>query len=397
MVLDDGKKQIVVVTSSLMKPLFLTNNPNLSSTSRILQSWLVLGEKHGMRGVVVGRAEGDLVEWMRGRGIPCLVDPMPWFDRRRPWEALWHAYRVARWAKTQGVDVIHCNEHDLYPFVMLLKRFLKRPVVCYVRYRLDRDFAKWCFAGKRRPDQLLWTSLQQKIDSFDAVADLIADADQQVVHLGIDLSQFGSDGERGLRFRREHGIADDEILLATASPLRPRKRVEDFIEVMRRLAPRHPKLVGIIGGGEIAGDEEYRVRIEREVRDSGLGRRLQWVGNLEPVEPLHSACDISISTSEYETFGNSVCEAMACGKPVVGYVGGSVAEVVGETGISVKTKDLSALVAAVECLVVDPTMRCFLGDKARERVRDVFNPEHGLLKVLAIYDSLLKPKVRSVK
>lgn len=350
-----------------------------------------------MHGAVVGRADGDLVEWMRGREIPCIVDPMPWFDRRRPWESVWHAYRVARWAKAKGVGVIHCNEHDLYPFVMLLKRFLKRPVVCHVRYRLERGFSQWCFSGSRRPDRLLWTSRQQQLDSADAVAGLIPEVDQQVVHLGIDLSEFGSNVDRGLRFRREHGIADDEIMLATASPLRPRKRVEDFIEVMKRLAPRYPQLVGIIAGGEIDGDEEYRARIEREVRDSGLGRRLQWVGNLEPVEPLHSACDISISTSEYETFGNSVCEAMACGKPVVGYEGGSVAEVLGQSGISVKTKDLQALVAAVESLIVDPAMRSRLGKKARERVREVFNPEHGLLKVLAIYDSLLKPKVRSVK
>lgn len=350
-----------------------------------------------MHGAIVGRAEGNLVDWLRGREIPCLVDPMPWLDRRRPWEAVWHAHRVARWAKAQGVDVIHCNEHDLYPFVMLLKRFLQLPVVCHVRYRLDREFSEWCFACNRRPDRLLWTSLQQKIDSADAVAGLIPEEDQQVVHLGIDLSQFGSDGERGLKFRREHGIADDEILLATASPLRPRKRVEHFIEVVKQLAPRYPKLVGMIAGGEIAGDEEYRVRIEREVSVSGLGRRLQWVGNLEPVEPLHSACDISISTSEYETFGNSVCEAMACGKPVVGYEGGSVAEVIGDSGISVKTKDLVALAAAVERLVVDPGLRHSLGVKARERVRDVFNPEHGLMKVLAIYDSLLNPKVRSTK
>ncbi len=380
-----------------MKSLFLTNNPNLCSTSRILQSWLVLGEQHGLKGAVVGRAEGDLVDWLKEREIPCLVDPMPWFDRRRPWHAVWHAHRVARWAKAQRVDIIHCNEHDLYPFVMLLKRFLKRPVVCHVRYRLAREFSEWCFSGKRRPDRLLWTSQQQKADSADAIAGLIPEEDQQVVHLGIDLGEFGNDPESGRQFRREHGIADDEILLATASPLRPRKRVEDFIEVVKQLAPRHPKLVGVIAGGEIAGDEAYRTRIEREVRESGLGRRLLWVGNLEPVEPLHSACDISISTSEYETFGNSVCEAMACGKPVVGYEGGSVAEVLGETGISVKTKDLTALTAAVERLIVDPVLRQTLGSAARERVRDVFNPEHGLKKVLALYDTLVKPKVLAAK
>ena len=37
-----------------------------------------------------------------------------------------------------------------------------------------------------------------------------------------------------------------------------------------------------------------------------LGRIFQWLGNLDDVEPFYQAI------SEYETFDNRVCEAMAC-------------------------------------------------------------------------------------
>jgi glycosyltransferase involved in cell wall biosynthesis len=372
--------------------VFLTNNPNLCSTSRILQSWLQLGRGNGLQGAVIGQRDGDLIGWLRQNEFRCQTNPMPWPNRWRPWKCGWHALRAARWARGVGAEVIHCNEHDIYPFAAVLKRFYNRPLVCHVRFQLSRPFSEWAFGGRRAPDALLWTSHQQKADSADAIAGLVPDDRQHVLRLGIDLQHFGNAAESGRALRREWGIGDDEILVGIPSPLRPRKRVEDFIAIIRRLAAKHEKLVGVIAGGEIAGDEDYRQRIEREVAESGLGRRLRWVGYLEPVEPFHHACDVSVSTSGYETFGNSVCEAMACGKPVAGYVGGSVAEVVGDTGLIVETGDLDGLTAAVERLVVDSELRRELGAKARQRVAVEFNPANSLKQLEEIYRSLLNGK-----
>ncbi len=75
------------------------------------------------------------------------------------------------------------------------------------------------------------------------------------------------------------------------------------------------------------------------------------------------AMDLFISTSELETFGNSVCEAMACKVPVVAYRGGSVAEVVAETGLIVENGDLAGLIAAATTLLTDEPLRIELGKK----------------------------------
>ena len=298
--------------------------------------------------------------------------------------------KAARWASRAGAEVIHCNEHDIYPFATMLKRFHDRPIVCHVRYKLERGFAEWAFRGRRVPDRLLWTSHQQKADSADAIAGLVPEEHQHVLRLGIDLNHFGNNIQAGRDLRGQWSIGDDEILVGMPTPLRPRKRVIDFIEVIRRLAPKYEKVVGVIAGGEIAGDEDYRQRIEREIAESGLNRRLRWVGYLEPVEPFHHACDISVSTSEYETFGNSVCEAMACRKPVAAYVGGSVAEVVGDSGLIVPTGDINALTTAVEQLVINSDLRRNLGQRARQRVATEFNPANSLKQLTEIYRSLLQ-------
>ena len=86
---------------------------------------------------------------------------------------------------------------------------------------------------------------------------------------------------------------------------------------------------------------------------------------------------------------------MACGKPVVGYVGGSVAEVIGDAGLVVPTGDVDALTAAVERLVNDSEYRRRLGTKARQRVSAEFNPEVSLRQVREIYQQILSEKPKA--
>lgn len=371
-----------------MNVLFLTNNPNLCSTSRILQSWLSLGRNRNLHGHVVLQNTGDFANWLASNQFDHLVDPMPWPDRRWPVPSIWHAWKVARWAKRRGVRVIHCNEHDVFPFAILLRRLLGCPVVCHVRFVFTRAFAEWAFAGSaRRPDALLWTSFQQKDDCASAISGIVPEEQQHVVHLGIDLATFGQSFQSREPIRQAWGVRPHEIVIGTASPLRPRKRVEDFVELVAVLAKNHDHVVGIVAGGTIAGDEDYRDKIVQRIHATDLGRRLRWIGNMEPVEPFYHGCDIVVSTSEYETFGNSVCEAMACGKPVAAYRGGSVHEVVDDDRLIVDTGDLAGLTSVVERLLTDSHFRSRAGARGKARVLEELNPTKRLEQLLEIYHS----------
>jgi len=361
----------------------------MGSTSRILQNWLLLGRAVGMEGRVAVQQAGPFADWLADNNIPHYRGRMPWPDRWRPLQSVWPAWRLARWARQQRVDVLHCNEHDVYPFAVMLRRLLKIPLVCHVRFAIERGFSQWAFGSPARlPDALLWTSEQQRSDCADAVVGIVPDERQHLVRLGVDLKTFGHRaGERDAT-RRAWGVTPDQIVLGTASALRPIKRIHEFIQLVEQLAAQHASVVGLIAGPSPAGNEAYLEQLRKQIAASGLGARLQWLKRVDPIEPFYHACDIFVSTSEYETFGNSVCEAMACRRPVAAYRGGSVHEVVGNAGCIVETGDLDELCKVVEKLVVDPQLRHSLGERARQRVEQQFNPAQSLQQVLEIHQQL---------
>src|SRR5258705_7121450 len=111
-----------------MNVLFLTNNRTLGGTIRILQSWLLLAPSHGIRGCVVVPTGSDFCEWLRANDIAHVESDMSWPNRRKPWKALWDASQVALWARRQGIEILHCNEHDVYPFGQVVRRLLRLPM-----------------------------------------------------------------------------------------------------------------------------------------------------------------------------------------------------------------------------------------------------------------------------
>lgn len=375
-------------TAETRRVLYLTGNPNLGSTTRILQSWLHLGRHSRLRGIVAVAASGDFANWLKDEGIESRTLRMPVPSRRWPIPVMWHAGRMAFWAIRRGVQVIHCNEHDVYPFALLLRRMLNKPIVCHVRFRIDRPYCDWAFRGTRAPDALLWTSEQQRSDCRAALHGLVPPDRQAVVPLGLDLDQFGKLALGREQTRRGWGVGPNDILLGTASALRPIKRIHDFIELCACLGKRDPRFRFVLAGRVMSGDEEYGRTIIAQIRKAGLGNRFLAVGHQEPVEPFLHALDIFVSTSEYETFGNSVCEAMACGRPVVAYRGGSVHEVVGEAGRIVETGNLTALIAASQELADSPLLRVNYGALGRRRVAEHFNPAKSLTQLLSIYEKL---------
>ncbi len=96
----------------------------------------------------------------------------------------------------------------------------------------------------------------------------------------------------------------------------------------------------------------------------------------EPAEAL-AEIGVVVNLSRFqESFGRTVLEAMAAGRPVVAYEWGALPELIahGETGLLVPFGNAQSAAEAVMKLAADQALRQAMGAKARQRALACFSP-----------------------
>ena len=84
-------------------------------------------------------------------------------------------------------------------------------------------------------------------------------------------------------------------------------------------------------GGEDPKRPGYAKEIRERVQAEGLGDRIVFTGHRSDVREIYSVSDCVLSLSSTpESFGRTVLEPLAMGRPVVGYAHGGVAEILAE-------------------------------------------------------------------
>jgi glycosyltransferase involved in cell wall biosynthesis len=128
----------------------------------------------------------------------------------------------------------------------------------------------------------------------------------------------------------------------------------------------------------LAGDGPERGKVESLARDLGLDGRARFLGAQprQAVFELLRAADATLLSSDWESFGLVVAEALAVGTPVLAAAGGGVAEVLedGRNGLLVPTGDTDALAEAIRRFFAEPALQARLRSAASESVRR-FAPE----------------------
>ena len=137
----------------------------------------------------------------------------------------------------------------------------------------------------------------------------------------------------------------------------------------------------------VLGDGPMRAELESLCAQLGLVGRVSFTGFVtDPYQHLRQA-SLFVLSSDYEGFPNALCEAMACGLPVIATdSSGGIREIIrnGENGLLVPPGDEKALAAAMARLMGD-TVECQrLASRAVE-VSQRFSVE----KVMSLWEAVL--------
>jgi glycosyltransferase involved in cell wall biosynthesis len=258
------------------------------------------------------------------------------------------------------------------------------------------------FLNETAAQRAIKTSVFEAADLFLAVSSRAREAlilegvPEQKIKVqipGVDLQRFRPAPKDDQLLRRFRCSPNDLIIFFVANLCRE-KGVFDLVYAFRRVVDRLGKerqLKLLLGG---RGREE--TRISELIRRLQLEDSARLIGSFpySSVPQLHNIADIfvlpSIPTSTWqEQFGYVLVESMACGKPVISTLSGTIPEVVADAGVLVPPNDFFSLANALEDLISDEKKRAELGQRGRRRAEEVFDSRRVALELKNHYQALL--------
>jgi phosphatidylinositol alpha-1,6-mannosyltransferase len=230
-------------------------------------------------------------------------------------------------------------------------------------------------------------------------------AKQQLLRIGVSEQSINkiTPGVDSMRFHQRspnpqlisrYGLEGKTVVL-TVARLVPRKghraALEAFAKVCREIPDAHYLIVG-------TGPEETRIRLQ--VEQLGLQKRVTLAGFIpgEQLPELYNLCDLMLlanreeADGDLEGFGIVFLEANAAGKTVVGGKSGGAIEAIvdGVTGFLVDPDDPEEIASVMRRLLLDPSLRNFLGAAGRQRSMKEYRWENRAQTLSQINASLLK-------
>ncbi len=184
-------------------------------------------------------------------------------------------------------------------------------------------------------------------------------------------------------FRRAQTIEPEKLILCVGG-LRVEKGQDVLIEAFDRIAGDHPdwRL-------RLVGDGVTRPQIEQQVAQSIHGDRIEIAGVQKDVEGEYARAAIAVVPSRYESLALVAVEAMASGRPVIGFADCAGPAKLIEDGINGLLVDpredrAGALAEAMDRMIRDAKLRQSMGSRAPETVI-----EYSADAVLAQWENLL--------
>ncbi len=207
----------------------------------------------------------------------------------------------------------------------------------------------------------------QKVDMRDRIS---------VITNGVDLSQFRP-GKAQPRLLEQWGLGS-RFVCSYVGTIGMAHGLEVVPAAARILKNKGRDDIGFL----LVGDGADRKRLEKQVRDAGLGESVVFAGR-QPKEEIpailasSNACLIHLKSCEL--FGtvipSKIFETMAMGRPTVMGVRGEARDIVLQAGAGLPMEPDSAesLVGAVEQLADNPQRASLLGRSARNTVVQRYN------------------------
>lgn len=195
---------------------------------------------------------------------------------------------------------------------------------------------------------------------------------KSVIANGVDVQRFKRDETSRQQIRKEFGIKDGEVLIATVGRLSKEKNQELLLDAAVRLLQKynHMKIL-------IVGDGPEMAALRAKVRSDRIEDKVIFTGVLGNLAPVYQAMDIFVLPSLTEGVPLVILEAMASRIPIVATRVGGIPGIItdGKTGILAAPGRADELAAKIEIFLNDRQKREESAQTAFRFVNENFSQE----------------------
>jgi len=307
-----------------------------------------------------------------------------------PLQQIFNNYRVKRVFNEIKPDIFHLfGLFSMSSFgTMLLTRRLNNLIISVwgsdVVRTTNRESAKSLFIKKY---------LLNKADYLISTSNYLTLEIQKYLHrsIEIDTIPWGVDLDKFYPESKQH---DQEILkLGFAKKLHKIYAPDIVLKAFKFASDRCNKKIIL----RIAGDGPMTSHLKNEAMKLGVANHIDWLGWLQTSNDLrkfYNSIDIFLMPSRRESFGVSAVEASASGLPVIASKFGGIPEIIinQENGLLVDPEDFEGLGKAIILLAENEELRLKMGAKGRKYVKEKFDWNLSVDKMLKIYEKFKKEK-----
>jgi L-malate glycosyltransferase len=213
----------------------------------------------------------------------------------------------------------------------------------------------------------------------------VIDKPVNIVPFGVDVNVFKPKPVLSL-------FDEKTIVIGSVKPLELIYNCDVLIKSFSVLAKKYDHLKLLM-----VGEGSERQNLEKLAKDLNIQRSVVFLGRVpySQISNYFNMIHILANLSEYESFGVSVIEAMACEKAVVVTDTGGLKDVVCDdsVGLKVPVADVEETARALERLVLNKEMCKTIGENGRRHVLKHYNWNDNLEQMITLYKNVVENKL----
>ena len=323
------------------------------------------------------------------------VSLFPLKELGRTWVFFSYGRQLAKIIKRCDADVVHA--HFAYPdgFVAsFAEENMGKPLVISIwGYDVQSDLKSGYGSLSQKYTAYLVKRALMAADAiivgdethYNTVIQLIGGEQKGKVHFipaGIDIDRFNPNVD-GSIVRKKLSITTNQPVILFARHLRPIYGVEYLIKAIPHVIEKCPEAVFLVlGEGPLLNDLQ-------QLADSlKVAEHVKFLGQVRKTEMpfYYAASDIFVDPCIMGQ-GYGSLEALACGKPVVGFKVGQIKVREGVNGFLVELGDIEGLADRLLQLIEQPHIRKEMGEKGRRTIKKNYSLGSRINDILRIYNS----------